>query len=267
MSPRPARPLLYAHRGAAIECPENTMVSFQRAMEIGVDALETDLHMTLDGHVVLSHDPMAQRMTGVPVSFCKATLAEVKTWDAGYGFIDPDGHRPFAGRDIQIPTLEELLLEFPDVPLNVDIKQRSPSMVDAVLCLLRRTHSVERVTIGSFHSGVMHAVRQRGFSGSTALSPPEMFSFVALPPAYWHALWRRLGGPGNAAQIPPNWHKVRLDTQTRINALHRYGIRVDYWTVNRPEEARRLLEQGADGIMTDDPAAVKPVFTDMYGQS
>lgn len=263
MTRKLARPLLYAHRGAAHERPENTLPSFARAMEIGVDALETDLHMTLDGHVVLSHDPDAERMTGVKAQFHKATLAEVKSWDAGHGFVTPDGHRPYVGQGIRVPTFEELLFEFPDVPLNVDIKQYSPPMVSAVLALLRRTNSAHRVTIGSFHERVIRAVRRR-HSGDTALSMAEMFSFITLPSSPWQRMWSWLGGMGNAAQIPTHWRNVRLDTQARIDTMHAAGLRVDYWTINDPAEARRLLALGADGIMTDDPAAIRPVFEDMF---
>ena len=268
MNPLPARPLLYAHRGAAHERPENTLVSFQRAMDIGVDALETDLHMTVDGHIILSHDPDAARMTGVNAQFCKVALAEVKSWDAGHGFVDAHGGRPFLGQGIRIPTLEELLIEFPSVRLNVDIKQASPPMVGTLLALLTRTGSAERVTIGSFHGSVIRDVRRRGYPGSTALSMAEMLSFVALRPGQWRGLWnlleRPLGITGDAAQIPAHWRNIRLDTRERIDGLHRLGIRVDYWTVNDPDEARRLLELGADGIMTDDPAAIKPVFAAMF---
>lgn len=258
------RPLLYAHRGAAHEQPENTMPSFQRAMEIGVDALETDLHMTMDGHIVLSHDPSAGRMTGVKAEFRAATLTEVKGWDAGFGFQDPDGHRPFAGKGIRVPTLAELLDEFSDVQLNVDIKQASPPMVSALLTLLRKTDSAERVTIGSFHGAVIRDVRRRQYPGSTALSMAEMMSFVGLPAFGFKGLWRALGGTGDAAQIPTHWNRVRLDTRDRVARLHDLGIRVDYWTINDPGEARRLLDLGADGIMTDDPGAIKPVFDDMF---
>src|SRR5688572_26510626 len=91
---------LYAHRGASAELPENTMAAFRRALELGADALETDVHMTRDGHVMVSHDPDGRRRAGIAATIRGSTLEEVRGWDMG------DGHR--------MPTLEEALVAFPD---------------------------------------------------------------------------------------------------------------------------------------------------------
>ncbi len=254
------RPLLFAHRGARAELPENTIPAFQRALDIGVDVLETDLHMTADGHIVAAHDPSGERMAGVPAQFRHVPLCDVKSWDAGHGFVDESGERPFVGRGYVISTLEELLVEFPSTPLNVDIKQLDPPIYRPLLDLLRRTHSAERVTVASFHTRAMVAFRRLGYEGKTTLSRGELVSFLALPGRPWSWLWKRLGGLADAAQIPTHGGPIRLDTRRQIARFHQLGLRVDYWTVNEPDEARRLLELGADGIMTDDPAAIKPAF-------
>src|ERR1700727_2463127 len=94
----PRAPRLYAHRGAGIELPENTIPSFALAVGLGADALETEAHLTRDGHGVLSHDPTGARMCGVATSIADATLAEVQAWDAGAG----SAH---AGKGYRVPTL------------------------------------------------------------------------------------------------------------------------------------------------------------------
>ena len=104
---------LYAHRGASGELPENTMAAFGRALDYDIDALESDVHMTRDGHVVISHDPDGARCCGVAREIRASTLAEVQSWDAGWGFTAPDGGRPFVGEGHRIPTLEEVLQGFP----------------------------------------------------------------------------------------------------------------------------------------------------------
>ena len=76
-------PRLYAHRGAAVELPENTLPAFRLALELGADAIETDAHLTRDGHVVLSHDPTGRRMCGISTPIERATLDEVRSWNAG----------------------------------------------------------------------------------------------------------------------------------------------------------------------------------------
>ena len=239
-------PLLHAHRGAASEQPENTLASFARALELGADALETDLHLTADGHVVASHDATLARMAGVPVAIRRATLDELRRCDVGWGFVDREGGRPFEGRGVRVPTLEEILDAFPGVPLNVDVKQRSPSMVGPVLDLLRRKRAEDRVLVASFDGATLRAVRAAGYPGRTGLGPLPALRAAPLR--------------GAAVQVPPSARGLRLDTPGFVQKSHALGLRLDYWTINDPEEAGRLLTLGADGIMTDDPAAIAPVF-------
>ncbi len=85
---------LYAHRGAAAERPENTMPAFERALEIGVDALEMDVHLTRDGHFIVSHDETGARMTGRRVVWNDVDLTDAQRLDAGWGFVDGNGTRP-----------------------------------------------------------------------------------------------------------------------------------------------------------------------------
>ena len=255
------RPLLYSHRGASIEQPENTMPSFRRAAEIGVDVFETDAHMTSDGHIVVSHDADGGRMCGVPREIRRCTLAEVQRWDAGHGFVDAGGARPFAGKGYRIPTLAELAEEFPDTPLNIDLKQPEPSMVQPAIDLLRRLGAEPRVTLASFHARTMRAVRKRGYRGPTAFALPEVLTLLAVP----LALRRFKPVRGTAVQVPPRSSGVNFASRWFIRKCHMLGLRVDYWTINDATEAERLLDLGADGIMTDDPAALAPVFARRYG--
>ena len=94
---------LYAHRGASAERPENTMPAFERAVEAGADALEMDVHLTRDGHLVVAHDDTALRTTGVPKPWTEMDLDEVGRLDAGWGFIAKDGSRPFGPAGMAVP--------------------------------------------------------------------------------------------------------------------------------------------------------------------
>ena len=248
--------LLYAHRGAAAELPENTLVAFRRAAEIGVDAIETDVHMTRDGHVVCSHDPTAERMANVRTAWRDLDLADARRFDLGWGHAAADGGRPHAGKGITLCTLEEAIVELPHLRWNVDLKQATPSMVEPVLALLRRLRAEDRVTLASFRYRTLLAVRRAGYGGETALSQPEVAALLVTP----DIVWKKLPFTGSAAQIPLAAGPVRLDRAAFIERCHRLGMRVDFWTVNQPDEAARLLALGADGIMTDDPAAIAPVF-------
>lgn len=250
------RPLLYAHRGAAAERPENTLPSFRRALDLGADALEMDAHMTSDGHVVISHDPTAERMCGVRALIHESPLNRVRSWDAGWGFIDARGNRPFADQGYVIPTLRDILRELPAVPINIDLKQPKPPMIDRALQLIRDADAAGRVTLASLRLRTLLAVRARRYRGPTALTRPEVAVLIFSP----RRLFRALPMTGVTAQIPTKVGPITLAGPRIIAKCHALGLRVDFWTINDPDEAAQLLELGADGIMTDDPAAIAPVF-------
>lgn len=251
---------LYAHRGASAELPENTLPAFRRALEIpGVDALELDVHLTRDGHALVSHDESAARMGGVNADWRDLDLADAQRIDLGHGFVAPDGSRPHAGKGFRAPTLEELLVELPGVRLNVDIKQARPPMVAPLLRMLRKLKAEDRVTLASFQTRTLLAVRQRGYGGETALAQNEVGALCVLP----RRLIEALPFVGDAAQVPVRVGPIVLGSERFIAKCHALGMRVDFWTINDPAEARRLIALGADGIMTDDPFVMAPALADV----
>jgi glycerophosphoryl diester phosphodiesterase len=252
-------PVFYAHRGATAEQPENTMPSFRRALELGADVIETDVHLSADGHVIISHDPDCRRMAGAPLAFRRARLDQIRALDAGHGFVDAQGKRPFLGKGYCIPTFEEALVELPGVRFNVDIKQPGLRMVRAILGLIRRLGAADRVVLASFHLSTLLAVRSMGYEGKTSLARPEVATLLFAP----RAAFRALPLKGQMVQIPTRSGPIQLATPAFIQKCHDLGLRVDFWTINDPGEARRLLAMGADGIMTDDPAAMAPVFAEL----
>ena len=245
---------LYAHRGASIERPENTLPAFERAVEIGVDVLEMDVHLTRDEHLIVVHDDTAFRTCAAPVAWHENDLADVQRLDAGWGFVAHDGSRPFAGKGIRVPTFVEVLERFPTTHLNVDVKSDAHAG-EVLLQLLRDRHAEDRVTVASFHTRTLIAVRRLGYGGESALSQGELASLLSLPAL----LWRQLPFTGTAAQVPTHKGPIRFDRSTFIAKCHSLGLRVDFWVIDDRDEAERLLALGADGIMTNDPATLRPV--------
>ncbi len=245
---------LYAHRGASAERPENTLLAFERAIEAGADALEMDVHLTRDGQLIVTHDPDARRMAASPRNWAELDLAEAQRLDVGWGFVAADGSRPFAGQGISVPRFEDVLDAFPTVRVNVDIK--GDRAVAATLALVAAKRAADRVTIASFQTTTAIAVRRKGYAGETALSQVEVVTLLGLPAV----LWRSLPYTGSAAQVPVAQRAIRFDRPAFIAKCHSLGLRVDYWVVDDPAEAKRLLELGADGIMTNDPAAIRSLF-------
>jgi glycerophosphoryl diester phosphodiesterase len=246
---------LYAHRGAAAERPENTMAAFERGVAIGVDALEMDTQVTRDGQLIVVHDETALRTAGSPVRWSELDLADARRFDVGWGFLAPDGTRPFAGRGITVSTFDEVLAAFPDHHINVDIKAdpRAPALMSEVV---RARKAEGLVTIASFQLKQVVAVRRAGYGGETALAQSEVLALLGLPAL----AWRQLPFTGTAAQVPTHAGMIRFDRMPFIAKCHSLGLRVDFWTIDDPAETARLLALGADGTMTNDPANIRTAF-------
>jgi glycerophosphoryl diester phosphodiesterase len=244
---------LYAHRGASAELPENTMPAFERAIELDVDALEMDVQLTRDDQLIVVHDETCARMTGAHTRWADLDFGQARALDAGWGFVAPDGTRPFAGKAISVPTFDEVLHAFPSALINVDIK--GERAVHAMLDVVARHRAADRVTLASFQTATLVRVRRAGYSGPTSLSRGEVATLLALP----SVMWRALPYTGTAAQVPVHQGRIRFDRPSFIAKCHSLGLRVDFWTVDDPREAERLIALGADGIITNDPRAVRPV--------
>src|SRR5207237_3568999 len=139
-SERLKRVRIYAHRGASRELRENTLPAFRRALELGADALETDVHVTSDGALVASHDPDGARVFGVPRRIAECGWAEVRAWG--------------------MTSLEEVVTSFPGVPINVDLKVNVAALA---VELMQRLNAEEQVTLASFHSSTSRRVRALGY--------------------------------------------------------------------------------------------------------
>lgn len=226
---------IYAHRGASAELPENTMPAFRRALALGADALELDVHATSDGVLVVSHDPDGRRLAGVAHRIADVTWEALSRWNVGGGE--------------RIPTFEDVVRAFPGVPLNVDLKC---DVAEPAVALLRRLDAEQRTCLASFQQRTMQRVRALGYRGPTALSRNEVVSALAFP-----AIMRR--GPlrcrANHAQLP-----VSLARPWVIARMKALGLRVDFWTVDDPALALKLVALGADGIMTNDPGRIVPAL-------
>jgi glycerophosphoryl diester phosphodiesterase len=245
-------PLLYAHRGAPLEQPENSLEGFAAALACGADALEIDVHMTSDDHVVVAHDADGARTAAVARAIRACTLDQIKAWDIASG---PGLGCPRRAACC-MPTLDEVLAAFDGVPLNVDVKQSEPDMLAALLRVIAAHGAQERVLLTSFSSLITRRIRALGYGGPTGLGRAEAVAAVFAPD--WLLRLRPLHG--QRLQVPLRSGPLRLDRRELVDKLHVHDIAVDYWVVNDVSEAERLLEIGADGIVTDDTRAMAELF-------
>ncbi len=249
--PHPFR--IYAHRGASAELPENTLPAFARALELGCDALETDVHLTRDGHVVVHHDRTGHRTAGIARAVAATDLRDVQRWDAGRGITL--GGRGFAQQGYSIPTLAELLRSFPAVPVNVDIKAHGKVAAAKVVELVVKLGESHRVTLTSVDDATCRALRALGYPGAVGLGRLQGL-FAVTAPKFLLQRFRPEHPGGNALQIPWKFRGRRFDRPDVVARARTLGLRLDYWTVDDPGVARQIVALGADGIMTNDPAAV-----------
>ncbi len=243
--------IIFGHRGASIELPENTLEAFARALELGVDVIETDVHVTADEHVVIHHDDSSQRMGCDARLVCQRSLADLKRLNVGFGFRAADGHG-ITDRSFRVPTLSEALEALPSARFNIDIKPLGAAR--RVLETVRRHAAEERVLLTSFYDANVREVRAAGYRGETGLARTEALIALGLP-AFAPAFVRP---KGQRVQLPPRVGGLQIGAPAVIKRLQLLGYRVDFWVVNDLSEAERLFAAGADGVMTDDPATVVP---------
>jgi len=252
-------PWLVAHRGGSLLSPENTFVAFDRAVELGCDALETDVHLTRDGVVVVFHDDETDRLTGAAGTIEERTLPEVRALDAAYGF-SPDGGRtfPLRGLGVKVPTLAETLARYPALRLNVDAKSEDPALVEALVREVKAARAVERVCLGSFFDA--QAVRLGALL-------PEVARYLPQHAATCHVLAAKSGQPATGcpsgydlASLPHRLDTTIVVDRPVVEHFHRLGIPVHVWTVDEEADMRVLLALGVDGIMSDRPDVLKRVL-------
>ena len=231
----PRLPRVFAHRGLALEAPENTLLAFVHALAAGATHIETDVHASSDGVAVISHDPDLRRLAGMPGAVEQLTLAQLQSIDLGAGQT--------------FPTLTHALDALPEARFNIDVKtdRAVAPTVRAVLA----AHAVDRVLITSFSERrrrrAVAALPGVATSASTGRFVPALAGAkTGLSPAVRRAL-RGI----DAVQVPERRGRLRVVTPRILRAMHSAGLEVHVWTVNDPDDMRRLLLLGVDGLVTD----------------
>jgi glycerophosphoryl diester phosphodiesterase len=257
-------PVNFAHRGASVRAPENTLEAFRSAVEEGAGGLELDVHMTRDGEIVVIHDATVDRTTDGSGAVAGMTLDELRNLDAGYRFSPGGGSTyPYRGRGLRIPTLAEIYGEFPATCVNVDIKEPQPGAEEAVLRVIRNTGAEERsLVVSDDHAVVRRFRRVSAGQISTGASRLEITVFYVLSRL---GLQRLVHPAYDALQVPVDHRGISLVTPRFVGAAHSRGVRVDVWTINDPGEMRRLLDLGVDVIMTDRPETLADLLEERQG--
>ena len=219
--------LRVGHRGARSYAPENTLTSFKKALEIGVDAIELDVRKTNDNQLVVIHDADVKRTTNGEGLVSELTLAQIK------GFFAEGGEK--------IPTLEEAL-NFLDKKVKVLIELKEAGVEEQVLSIVCKKGLEKNVVIISFLEEALKNVRALNKDVETGL------------------IYAKHSNPIKAAlELKANYliALYRFMHSATVQKAHENGLKVIVWTINKAEEAQEYAKKGVDGIASDKPDILK----------
>jgi glycerophosphoryl diester phosphodiesterase len=231
--------------------PENTVAAFDHAMALGVDGLELDVRFSRDGVVVVHHDTTLSRTTDLQGPVAEKTADELARANAACQFrASATSSSPWTGGDrVGVPLLADVLQRYRDTRVIIELKQNEPALAETVLAVVRQADADERVCLGSFGRRVLRVARQMA---------PHVATSAAREEVRWalYRSWVRwpVSSVGYSGYQVPEWAGVTHVVSRRfVRDAHNAGLGVQVWTVDDPDDARRLLEWGVDAIITDRP--------------
>lgn len=239
-------PLAMAHRGFSLTGLENTMTAFAAAVDLGMTHVETDVHATRDGVVVAFHDSELDRVSDGRGAIADMAWADLRSIRVG-------------GAEV-VPTLMELLSSWPDLRVNIDVKDWPA--VTPLADVLAGSGVLDRVCVASFDDRRSRAVQQLLGPGlATSLGRRAVLR-------WWLAATSSLGPrltrvpPGAVAvQVPVGAGPLPLVTRRSIGLAHDLGLAVHVWTINTADAMHRLLDLGVDGLISDRSDTLREVLT------
>ncbi len=253
-------PRTVAHRGDSKNYPENTLEAFLSAARMGVDVIETDVHLTKDGNLVIWHDPTLERNTDGTGRIEDHTLEELKKLDAGYTFT-PDGGKtfPYRGKGVKLCTLDEALMALPEQRFNVDLKSEEENIADVFISVLKKNNAENRVCAASFHLNNLKNVRKKDKNILTSITTLEVIPKVIFRSFYS----KNRTTPPVVFQIPEKAGVLKIVTPPFIKKWKEKGAVIMVWTINEKADMIRLFEMGVDSVMTDDPKTLLEVVKEL----
>ena len=230
--------IVEGHRGYCAKYPENTLISFEAALDLGVDAIEFDVWLTSDKVPVLMHDESAMRTCKVAKTLRSMTLEEVKKLEPCYEDKFGDTYK---GIGVTIPTLEELLVlckeKRPDIKLGVEIKEYTEENVDLTIALLKQYGFFDTCYFYAFNGRIIKYIKEK-YNGRTMGYPDfQMKEFSADTYSYYEEI-------GLAINI------VRSEV---FPIFRDKNLPMHMYCADNENDAKMFIEKGADLITANDP--------------
>ncbi|QUH01794.1 glycerophosphodiester phosphodiesterase [Saccharopolyspora erythraea] len=239
-------PRAFAHRGwhiGELHDMENSLSAFQRAAEEGFHYIETDVHATADGVVVVHHDATLDRTTDGRGAIRRLPWSAV-------------GSALIGGRE-PVSRLDDVLEELPHTFFNIDVK--ADSAVQPVLDAIRAHDAWDRVCLAAFDDRRIDALRRRADDRLLTSMGQRAATFLWVA-SRWGGWPMRPRINGCAAQVPPHHGRVHVVDPRFVRAAHKWGFEVHTWTVDDAATMEALLDIGVDGVVTDRPDVLREVL-------
>ncbi len=241
-------PLIISHRGANKYAPQNTIPAFEKAIELGTDGFETDLHITKDGHVVICHNYTIDETSTGKGKIAEMTLDELRRYDYGSYF-----SKKFEGT--QIPTIDDFLslVEKTDIKiLNIEIKppkEKETAIVRETIRAVKEHGLFDKLLISSFSPEILREAKRIDRNCKTG------FLYAPNSPTTPLVAWRIISYVKSLGCDAVHPHFIFVNKKY-IEKAHAAGLMVNPWTVDLPEIIDNMMRWGADGIITNLPDVV-----------
>jgi len=257
--PRKKGPLVIAHGDESGNglYPGNTLLYLQKMVELGVDALEIDVNLTADGHLVLIHDSRLERTSDGEGAVAEKTLEELRQLNMGHHWSPGGETYPYRDQPLRIATIDEVFEALPDTPMIVELKDKSPRAARAMCDSLRKSDKRGQVIVSSFHQGVINEFRRLCPEVATGAATLDAMLFFAAQ--LLHA--ERLLRPGyQTMQLPMRYYGIPVFSKRLMRAAKKLNLQVSAWTVNDRSDMQRYIDLGLDGLVTDRPDKLMALF-------
>jgi glycerophosphoryl diester phosphodiesterase len=235
-------PIAFAHQGGAAEFPGNTMKAFDGAAALGYRYIETDLQSTSDGVLIMFHNDTLDETTDHSGTIAQLPWSAVK--EAKVGGTEP------------LVRFEELLDAHPGARFNIEPK--TDRAVGPFIEAVERTGIIDRICCGSFSDNRLKTVRKA--LGPTLCTSTGNWTVGRLRLASWLRINALARTDAACTQVPTKEKILPVADGRYITFAHQLDLAVHVWTIDEADEMNRLLDLGADGIMTDRPSVLKDVL-------
>ena len=239
-----------AHRGGMALYPENTLEAFHFSIDNhNIEMLELDLQITKDEKIIVLHDDSIDRTTNGSGNVIDLSYEEISEFDAGYNFKDEKGVCSFRDKGVVIPLFEEVLKQFPDTYLNIELKGNSPQLVEKMQFLIANYNAEDNILIGSGNYFQNKRVHMYFPNCGYYLSRPDLYLFILVG---YFGLLKKYWDKFLTVEAPIEYHGIPV-YQIYLKAAEKLGKPLFIWGANDKSSIQKLINDGVAGIMTDRP--------------